>query len=85
MDHSGRHYVRPLLAGLPGLRLEPAAQPPVDAVEIDVNHGRDEQRQQLRDAEAADHGDAERLNQLGPAPAPIAIGSVPKIAATSSS
>jgi hypothetical protein len=36
-----------------------------EPVEIDVNHGRRVQRQQLADDEAADDGDAERPAQLG--------------------
>src|SRR4051794_33175133 len=60
------HHVRPFgLAMFLELRLEPAPQPAVDAVEIDVDHRRDEQRQQLGHAEAADHGDAKRLTQFG--------------------
>ena len=41
------------------LRFEPALQAAIDAVEIDIDHRRDEQRQQLRHAETADHGDAD--------------------------
>ena len=47
------------------LRFEPALEHAVDAVEIDVDDRRDVERQQLRQAQAADHRDAERLAQLG--------------------
>src|SRR5262249_56788756 len=46
------------------LRLEPVLEHAVDAVEIDIDDRRDEKRQQLRQNETADHGDAERLTQL---------------------
>ena len=49
---------------LVGWRFEAALQATIDAVEINIDHRRDEQRQQLRHAETADHGDAERLTQL---------------------
>src|SRR4051812_45817759 len=59
------NHTRPLgLARILELRFEPALEAAVDPVEVDVDHRRDEQRQQLRDAQAADHGDAERLTQL---------------------
>src|SRR5437868_2229724 len=35
------------------------------AFEIEIDHRRDEQRQQLRDQQSADHGEAERPAQLG--------------------
>src|SRR6266566_8565827 len=57
-----RHDMRPL--DLLGLRFEASLQAAVDPVEINIDHRRDEQRQQLRHAETADHGDAERLTQL---------------------
>ena len=47
------------------LRCEAALQAAVDAVEIDVDHRRDEQRQQLRHAETADHGDTETMSSRG--------------------
>src|SRR6185437_3911227 len=40
------------------------AEEPADALEIDIDHRRDEQRQSLRDEEAADHGQAQRAAQL---------------------
>ena len=46
------------------LRFEPALQAAIDPVEINIDHRRDEQRQKLRNAETADHGDAERLAQF---------------------
>src|ERR1700730_16122475 len=46
------------------LRFEPALQAAVDPVEINIDHRRDEQRQKLRNAETADHGDAEWLAQF---------------------
>src|SRR6266849_10310658 len=46
------------------LRFEAALQAAVDPVEINIDHRRDEQRQKLRNAETADHGDAEWLAQL---------------------
>src|SRR5215472_9741718 len=47
------------------LRLEAQLEQAVDPVEVDVHDRRDEQRQQLRYAQAADDRDAERLAQLG--------------------
>src|SRR5262249_35552783 len=52
------------LGGLAQLRLEPVLEHAVDAVEIDVDHRRDEQREQLRDAEPANHGDPQWLTQF---------------------
>ena len=54
-----------MLRNLSELRLEPVLEHPVDAVEIDVHDRRDEERQELRQDQAADHRDTERLTQLG--------------------
>src|SRR5258708_27244328 len=62
-----RDHVRPLGSrNLLQLRLETLLEPAVDPVEIDVNHWRDGQRQQLRQAQTADPGDAQGLAQPGP-------------------
>ena len=37
----------------------------LEAFEVDVDDGRDVERQQLRDEQAADHGDAERAARFG--------------------
>src|SRR6516162_8419616 len=63
-----------VLRHLSQLRLEPVLEHAVDAVEIDIDDRRDEKRQQLRQNEPADHGDAERLAQLGAGTLPIALG-----------
>src|SRR5262249_30642877 len=47
------------------LRLEATLQHPVEAVEIEVNHRRDVERQELRHHKTADHRHAERLAQFG--------------------
>src|SRR5215470_16215285 len=47
------------------LRLEPTLKQPVEAVEIEVDHRGDVERQQLRQHQAADDGDAKRLTQFG--------------------
>src|SRR6266699_878570 len=46
------------------LRLQAAAQPAIDAVEVEIDHRGDVEREQLREAQPADHRDAERLAQL---------------------
>jgi hypothetical protein len=43
-------------------------------VEIEINHGRGEQGQQLADQEAVHDRDAKRFPQFGPAPQPSAVG-----------
>src|SRR3982750_3642576 len=49
------------LAGTSGrLRLLVAVQPFLQALEVDVDHRRDEEREDLREHEAADHRQAER-------------------------
>src|SRR5262245_59267532 len=46
------------------LRLETTFQHPVEAVEIEINHRRDVERQQLRHHKSAHHRHAERLAQF---------------------
>src|SRR6266516_3611486 len=46
------------------LRLQAAAQPAIDAVEVEIDHRGDVEREQLGEAQPADHRDAERLAQL---------------------
>src|SRR5262245_39104526 len=43
------------------LRLQPILEHAVDTVEIDVDDRRDVERQELRQQQPANHGDAERL------------------------
>src|SRR2546429_288903 len=54
-----------MLRQLAWLRLEPIFQHAVETVEVDVDDRRDIERQKLRQDEPADHGDADRLAQLG--------------------
>src|SRR3954463_9792723 len=46
--------------GMRGVRLLAALQPGLQALEIEIDHGRDVKRQHLREQQAADHGEAER-------------------------
>src|SRR6476660_1510969 len=48
------------LAGMAHLRLLVAVQPGLQALEVQVDHGRNVQRQRLRQEEAADHGQSQR-------------------------
>src|ERR1700730_5410597 len=56
---------RARLGDLRELRLERAAQAAVDAVEIEIDHRRDVEREQLGEAQPAHHRDAQRLGRHG--------------------
>ena len=56
-------------------------RPSGETVEIEEDHGRGVQRQQLAQGQAADDGVAERLADFEPAPVPSMSGTAPSIAA----
>ena len=58
-------FIRPALVGSERRRRPAAGQPHRQAIEIEVDDRRREQREHLADDQAADDGDAERLAQFG--------------------
>jgi hypothetical protein len=52
-----------------------------ESIHVEIGDGRGKKRQRLRDDQAADNRNAQRLTRIAPAPKPIAIGSVPRSAA----
>ena len=68
--------------GRPGHFAAQAGEAQTQAVEVQVNHRRGVQRQQLADSQAADDGDAQRAAQFSePGPVPSASGKPPSSAA----
>ena len=65
ITHAGSLFGRLGLVSLAAEEADLAELHTQEPVEPDVDNRSDEQRQQLRDHEAADHGDAERLAQFG--------------------